>query len=61
MFDVKVCERCPLRTKYDNKPRSLVGRFWRWHIDFCPGWKKYYASLNDQEREDITSKYNYKR
>jgi len=29
------CENCKLRAKYDQKPTSLVGRFWRWHINFC--------------------------
>ncbi len=24
--------------KHDARPNSLVGRFWRWHINFCPGW-----------------------
>ena len=32
------CETCPLRGKYDKNPKSLGGRFWRFHINFCPGW-----------------------
>ena len=26
------CEQCSIRTKYDKAPKSLIGRFWRWHI-----------------------------
>ena len=25
------CENCKLRAQYDKNPKSLVGRFWRWH------------------------------
>jgi hypothetical protein len=51
------CENCPIRAKYDNAPRSLTGRFWRWHIGFCPGWKKYFASLNGAEQQILKDKY----
>ena len=34
-----------MRAKYDCRPRSFAGRFWRWHINFCPGWKAYFSSL----------------
>ncbi|MFA6728721.1 MAG: hypothetical protein WCS17_10975 [Prevotella sp.] len=33
------CDTCSMRKKYDTNPKSLMGRFWRWHINFCPGWK----------------------
>lgn len=29
------CENCKIRAHYDAKPKSLMGRFWRWHINFC--------------------------
>ena len=32
------CENCKLRAQYDKNPKSLVGRFWRWQINFCPSW-----------------------
>jgi len=39
------CEVCKLRLKAEAKPRSLLARLWRWHTTWCPGWKKYQASL----------------
>ncbi|MBO5108247.1 MAG: hypothetical protein J6B97_07425 [Bacteroidales bacterium] len=36
------CSTCPMRAKHDARPASFVGRFWRWHINFCPGWKEKY-------------------
>lgn len=52
------CAKCRFRAKYDANPKSLLGRFWRWHIRFCPGWKKYYASLPQMEKNDLAVKYN---
>lgn len=54
------CENCKLRAKYDNKPKSLLGRFWRWHIGFCPGWKNYMQSLDSDKRIELTKQYNLK-
>ncbi len=51
--------KCPMRAKYDLQPKSLVGRFWRWHINFCPGWRSYFKSLGEDEREEIRQKYNF--
>ena len=51
------CEKCPLRAQYDKNPHSLLGRIWRWHINFCPGWKMYMKSLSEDQREEITQKY----
>lgn len=55
------CGECPLRAKYDSKPKSFAGRFWRWHINFCPGWKAYMRSLEDNERREIAIHYNQKK
>lgn len=54
------CETCPMRAKYDKKPKSLLGRFWRWHINFCPGWKGYINSLEEENRLALKEKYNLK-
>ena len=51
------CETCPLRAKYDERPKSLAGRFWRFHIRFCPGWKNYMNSLEGEKRKEIIEKY----
>jgi len=55
------CINCSLRKKYDSNPRSIIGRFWRWHINFCPGWKKYYTSLSPEEKSKIADKYNFRK
>lgn len=55
------CADCTLRAKYDTKPRSFAGRFWRWHINFCPGWKKYMASLDEEEKKEVAEKYELKK
>jgi hypothetical protein len=51
------CENCKLRAKYDIRPKSLLGRFWKWHIRFCPGWKSYIESLDEEKREEVLLKY----
>jgi hypothetical protein len=55
------CGECTLRAKYDQKPRSFGGRFWRWHINFCPGWKAYMSSLVDSNKMLIAEKYQLKK
>lgn len=53
------CKDCSLRAKYERNPKSLAGRFWRWHINFCPGWKAYFKSLTIEEQTSLRSKYNF--
>jgi hypothetical protein len=55
------CDKCPMRAKYDKKPKSFVGRFWRWHIGFCPGWKMYMNSLSHEQRLAVAEKYQIKK
>jgi hypothetical protein len=55
------CANCSMRAKYDAKPKSFAGRFWRWHINFCPGWKQYMLSLDEQGKKEIGEKYNFKK
>jgi hypothetical protein len=55
------CENCTMRAKYDAKPKSFAGRFWRWHVNFCPGWKGYMLSLEEQKRKEIADKYQLKK
>ena len=52
------CENCGFRAKYDNNPKSLLGRLWRWHATWCPGWKAYIKSLPDDERIKLADRYN---
>jgi hypothetical protein len=55
------CERCAFRAKYDNNPKSLLGKLWRWHVNWCPGWKSYMISLKPENRSAIAKKYNMKK
>lgn len=55
------CEKCGLRAKYDNNANSIIGRLWKWHINWCPGWKGYMASLPVDEKTALVEKYNLKK
>jgi hypothetical protein len=55
------CEDCAFRARYDQKPRSLLGKLWRWHVNWCPGWKTYMKSLDPQKRINIAEKYGMKK
>jgi hypothetical protein len=55
------CEKCTFRAKYDNNPKSFLGRLWRWHASWCPGWKLYIKSLSDEERITTAQKYEMKK
>lgn len=55
------CAECPMRAKYDAKPKSFAGRFWRFHINFCPGWKQYMNAMESSERNKIAKHYNIKK
>nr|MCU0305954.1 hypothetical protein [Thermoanaerobaculales bacterium] len=52
------CATCAWRAKYDERPRSFLGRLWRFHANFCPGWKAFLRSLPDEERRTFIDRYN---
>jgi len=52
------CADCAFRTKYDAKPKSFLGRLWRWHANWCPGWKTFMNSLSAKEKSALADKYN---
>ena len=52
------CENCAFRAKYDDNPKSILGRLWRWHANWCPGWKAYITSLTAEDRHQIAEKYS---
>ena len=54
------CDNCRLRGLYDKNPKSVVGRLWRWHIGFCPGWKKHFKSLSEEKKLELTQQYDLK-
>ena len=39
------CETCGLRKRAEANPKTLIARLWRWHTNWCPGWKSYQAEL----------------
>lgn len=51
------CQTCRFRARYDDNPRSILGRLWRWHAGWCPGWKAYITSLPDEERNRLAERY----
>ena len=55
------CETCPMRGKYDRNPKSLAGRVWRWHINFCPSWKNYFTHQDEETKAALREKYNFKK
>ena len=55
------CETCPMRAKYDQNPKSLVGRFWRRHINFCPGFRAYFTHQDEEIQKEIREKYNFRK
>jgi hypothetical protein len=56
-MDNHSCNNCSFRAKYDNNQKSLLGRVWRWHASWCPGWKSYMKSLPEKDRITIAEKY----
>jgi len=55
------CENCGFRAKYDENPRSFLGRLWRFHASWCPGWKNYMRSLSDEKRVELAHRYRLKK
>lgn len=55
------CANCGFRAKYDRNPKSLLGRIWRWHANWCPGWKSYITALSEKERLEVAQRYNMKK
>ncbi len=52
------CENCKIRARCDENPKSLIGRLWRFHARFCPGWKRYLERLPEEERAALQKKYD---
>lgn len=51
------CAQCSFRARYDKSPRSLLGRLWRFHAGFCPGFKSYMRSLPEVDRRVLAERY----
>ena len=57
MADKSGCETCAFRARYDKNPKSFLGRIWRWHAGWCPGWKKYMTSQSAEQRNELAKRY----
>ena len=53
------CENCKLRAHYDRRPKSPLGHLWRWHINFCPGWKAYFTHQDEKTKAELRGQYNF--
>ena len=54
---MKNCDHCIFRAKYDQNPQSILGRIWKWHIGWCPGWKAYLKKLPEEKAERLIKQY----
>ncbi len=45
------CHTCTLRARAMEKPKSFTARMWRWHTNWCPGWKAYRKELESKGLE----------
>jgi hypothetical protein len=45
------CHTCGMRARAEQKPTSLLARFWRWHTHWCPGWRAYVKELQSKGLE----------
>jgi hypothetical protein len=50
-MEKSTCENCPIKNYAERKPNSIIARIWRWHTNWCPGWKAYQQALAEKERE----------
>lgn len=55
------CEKCKFRATYDKNHVSFLGRVWRWHINWCPGWKRYITSIPEDKKAELTEQYGLKK
>lgn len=58
-FSMSSCDTCKFRAKYDDNPKSILGRIWRWHINFCPGWKKHFNQQPETVQKQLASQYSF--
>lgn len=61
MADQPGCATCKFRAKHDQKPKSFLGRLWRWHAGWCPGFKQYITSLPEDERRSLAQRYQLRK
>ncbi|MBI9046749.1 MAG: hypothetical protein JEZ06_19830 [Anaerolineaceae bacterium] len=45
------CADCPMRQKAETNPDKFLSKVWKWHTGWCPGWKAYQKSLDENKEE----------
>jgi len=45
------CHTCAMSVRDEKNPGSLMSRIWRWHTNWCPGWKAYVRELQSKGLE----------
>ena len=39
------CATCGIRQRAEAAPNSILARVWKWHTNWCPGWRAYQKAL----------------
>ncbi len=39
------CATCGIRARSEANPKALLSRLWKWHTNWCPGWRAYQRAL----------------
>lgn len=47
------CSDCTFRKYWEKHPRSLLGRLWKFHTNFCPGWIRYTHSFYPEDLKEL--------
>ena len=47
------CATCSIRRRAEATPDSIMARVWKWHTNWCPGWKAYQKALAETEGEVV--------
>ena len=45
------CATCSIRQKAEANPNSIMARIWKWHTNWCSGWKAYQDALTIAEKQ----------
>ena len=47
------CATCGIRQRAEATPNSIMARVWKWHTNWCPGWRAYQKALAETRGEII--------
>ncbi len=49
------CATCGMRAKAETNPRGIMSRLWKWHTNWCPGWKAYQKALAEGDPNAVAA------